>query len=570
MVSFSIRLLAVFVLLPFIALNAQAEEGIKVAGVPVNVVPDPDLSKLSVMAMWSQILPGPKGPMPGVNNGDVVPQMEARFILAVQTGARVEDACTNPLVDVTGKAPNAFIRFRGALKGNLQLASSTAPIRTYDVAICAVAMDPAAASVSVTLNHQIPTLYPGNVDPNAVQRPATMAGPALFGRRSNGGKSIRAGFLADSGCRGQVEGKSKGGRWWQDCEDRPDKSDAIWKWALPSVAKDIAKTPPDFIIHGGDHHYFYEEGEFGGFWLGVGRNRFEYWLYEFLNAAQPMMLAAPFVFVRGNHELCSSSWFGGGWFEMFGPRILDNTAPDEGDALNGCQTGADYSEAWYFDVAPRNDTTVPPFRFHVIDSGNDWNASQNNAFNVAAEGGRDKIWLTHIPPAMLLHYNSEFQFADQKVLEAVSNAFAQVAGCGGLGNFSCWPRAILTGHQHLYQKVELSSSASIATGTVVTEVHIAGHGGTAWDKAGLVAKDLPQTPAVACTTVLKLTNPHQKKGVFGPQDMHARITSVSRHGYLILERDAHSPTSTGWKITPHWVPAAQGVDLNVKVAECEG
>lgn len=541
--------------------------------VPQAPIPDPDLSAISVMSMWSQLVDGgaPKT-LPTKNTGDMVPKMEMRFVLALPPSVTPATACHDTQISITGQKSGAKVAYRGTLAGNLKT-----PVnghKTYNVAICATEMDPSAQTVSILLNGKPAMLYNGGRKRAAVQ--ASMSGPAKFGRRTANGKGLRIAFVADTGCRGMVAGEKA--RMQQDCASLPVKNDAQGKWAFPVVAQQIADSAPDLVIHGGDYHYFYEEWQFDDFWRGTGINRFEYWMFEFLNPAQPMLLESPVAFARGNHELCKTTWFGNGFFELFGPRIDPNASAAEGNALNPCnlnrsappEARANVSQTWWFDVAPHNDTSVKPFRFYMIDSGNDQTALSNDVFAPGVQAERDKIWITHIPPTMMLHYGGRNHYADSSVMQAVTNALGSVPGCS---NLSCWPRAIFTGHQHLYQKVQLSASSTIIPGTTATEVHIAGHGGTAWDTGGPKPRHGARAHITRCHRWLRgqtsAIAKKERQEVFGAIDMNAQFTTASRHGFLLLDRTAGTNATAGWDITAEWTPGDPDMSWVGKNGSCE-
>jgi hypothetical protein len=115
-------------------------------------------------------------------------------------------------------------------------------------------------------------------------------------------------IFGDTGCR--VKGLTV-----QDCNDP-----RLWPFAL--IARKAAAWRPDLVIDVGD--YYYRESpcppghaECAGSPYG---DAWATWRAEFFDPAQPLLAAAPFVFVRGNHESCARG--GAGWF-----RLLD-AAPE--------------------------------------------------------------------------------------------------------------------------------------------------------------------------------------------------------------------------------------------------
>lgn len=117
-------------------------------------------------------------------------------------------------------------------------------------------------------------------------------------------------------------------------------------WPFPAMASAAAANPPDLVVHVGDYNY---RGTPSGFQSTVNGQTVQQWYYDagdgatpaeqcgipgpylsqnstgnpeadawpawwadFFQPAQDLLAAAPWVFVRGNHELCSHA--GPGWF----------------------------------------------------------------------------------------------------------------------------------------------------------------------------------------------------------------------------------------------------------------
>lgn len=137
-----------------------------------------------------------------------------------------------------------------------------------------------------------------------------------------GGRSIalpkaemqRIVVLGDTGCRIKVPASGRADP-LQDCSDA-----AAWPWRR--IAAAAAQTLPDLVIHVGDYHYreycdapercspLREKGVVVGYgWAG--------WDADFFTPAAPLLAAAPWVFVRGNHENCDRA--GEGWMRFLSP-----------------------------------------------------------------------------------------------------------------------------------------------------------------------------------------------------------------------------------------------------------
>lgn len=111
-------------------------------------------------------------------------------------------------------------------------------------------------------------------------------------------------IIADTGCRLKASENA-----FQDCNDAD-------KWPFKKVANSAAKLKADLVVHIGDIHYREspcpeERAGCAGATWGYG---WDAWRDDFFNPAQPLLAAAPWLFVRGNHESCFRA--GQGWFRF--------------------------------------------------------------------------------------------------------------------------------------------------------------------------------------------------------------------------------------------------------------
>lgn len=111
-------------------------------------------------------------------------------------------------------------------------------------------------------------------------------------------------IIADTGCRLKASENA-----FQDCNDAD-------KWPFKKIADSAAKLKADLVVHIGDIHYRESpcpEGRSGcaGATWGYG---WDAWRDDFFNPAQSLLSAAPWLFVRGNHESCFRA--GQGWFRF--------------------------------------------------------------------------------------------------------------------------------------------------------------------------------------------------------------------------------------------------------------
>ena len=119
--------------------------------------------------------------------------------------------------------------------------------------------------------------------------------------------------FGDTGCR--IKGKSL-----QDCSDPA-------KWPFARIAAEAARLKPDLVIHVGD--YLYRESacppDFAGCAGTPFGDNWPTWDADFFAPAKPLLAAAPWVMVRGNHEDCQRA--GPGWLRLLGPTAYDPAAP---------------------------------------------------------------------------------------------------------------------------------------------------------------------------------------------------------------------------------------------------
>lgn len=138
-------------------------------------------------------------------------------------------------------------------------------------------------------------------------------------------------IVADTGCRMKASENA-----FQACNDEQ-------KWPFATVAQSAARLKPDLVIHIGDIHYRESpcpagnDGCRSSAW-GYG---YDAWLADFFMPAMPLLSAAPWVFVRGNHESCSRA--GQGWFRFIDAQPWSSARSCDDPALD---READYSEPY--------------------------------------------------------------------------------------------------------------------------------------------------------------------------------------------------------------------------------
>lgn len=123
-------------------------------------------------------------------------------------------------------------------------------------------------------------------------------------------------IVGDSGCRINENGRA------QNCNNPS-------RWPFGIVAKNAAAWKPDLVIHVGD--YLYREhpcdvnnakcsgSPYGDNWPA--------WQADFFKPANTLLQNSPWIFARGNHEICKRG--GIGWTQLLSPLNLTNCSDYE-------------------------------------------------------------------------------------------------------------------------------------------------------------------------------------------------------------------------------------------------
>jgi hypothetical protein len=150
-------------------------------------------------------------------------------------------------------------------------------------------------------------------------------------------------MFGDTGCR--LKGLEI-----QNCDDPKD-------WPFSVVARLAAAHHPDLVIHVGD--YYYREspcpagraGCEGSPW-GDDWNS---WNADFFQPAEPLLRAAPWVMVRGNHEDCQRG--GPGWFLLLDAAVTPLTCPADSAPM---RVDLGELQLYVLDSAGTDDRHAPP------------------------------------------------------------------------------------------------------------------------------------------------------------------------------------------------------------------
>jgi hypothetical protein len=328
--------------------------------------------------------------------------------------------------------------------------------------------------------------------------------PAGAARASVGGHTLpllrhdarRIVVIGDSGCVVQ-----RGDDAIQACNDA-----AAWPFA--QVAAAAAAKHPDLVIHVGDYHYREnacpgDNPKCAGSPWGYG---WDAWNADFFAPAHDLLAAAPWVFVRGNHESCRRA--GQGWWRFLDPRPLV-AGRDCNEAINDVR--GDYSDPYTVPLSVDTQLVVfdssrvgiPPLRrddpMYSI-----YAAEMRRAFELA-RGAAHNFFVDHHP---ILGFATDSSRQPAGVYPGNAALQSVLATSNGPLLFPADIDALLAGHNHLFEAVSFA--------TAHPAQFISGNGG-AWLDA-----PLPLPP-----------------GAMPSRDaVVASITSTTTFGFFTLEREA--------------------------------
>ena len=219
----------------------------------------------------------------------------------------------------------------------------------------------------------------------------------------------------------------------QDCND-PDA------WPAEQISQSAASEEPDLMIHVGDIIYREDPcpdpSNCGGSPNGYNWDTFN---ADFFTPQAALLKAAPWVFVRGNHETCDRA--GSGWFLFFDPRPMPDSCQDFTDPYT-IQAGN--LQLQVFDSAfacdNSSDTTTT-----CDDPTTTNNEIMTYAGQFAALGQltSENAWfLTHRPV-----WGIEQTDDGQAQLEVVNETLQAASN----NDFPAGVMMILTGHIHLFE-----------------------------------------------------------------------------------------------------------------------
>jgi len=194
-------------------------------------------------------------------------------------------------------------------------------------------------------------------------------------------------LIGDTGCRLKDADKA-----WQGCNDP-----AAWPFA--AIAARAAALRPDLVLHVGD--YLYRENPCPAGQQNCANTAWGYgedgWQADFLAPAAPLLAAAPWAMVRGNHEECARA--GQGWW-----RLLDPHGRGAGrDCIDPAQDAAgDHTDPYAVDLGGGTQLVVADFMEMASGKAKDPAVASTVASDMAqiaslTSGAKDSFVTAHYP-----------------------------------------------------------------------------------------------------------------------------------------------------------------------------
>ncbi len=251
-------------------------------------------------------------------------------------------------------------------------------------------------------------------------------------------------LIADTGCRMKAADNA-----FQDCND-------VEKWPFAQVAQSAAALKPDLVIHIGDIHYRESPCPPGN--QGCAHSPWGYgydtWAADLFIPARPLLMAAPWLFVRGNHESCARA--GQGWF-----RFLDSNSWSEARSCNNpkLDTEGDFSDPFTVSVAA--DTQLIVFDsskagskgYSARDEGYKKYVPQLLQVGALVKSGQHNFFLNHHPVlAFAIAKEADQVKSGNEALQSVMNlVYPKRLFPEGVD-------LVLNGHVHLFESLNFSSN----------------------------------------------------------------------------------------------------------------
>jgi hypothetical protein len=250
--------------------------------------------------------------------------------------------------------------------------------------------------------------------------------------------------IGDTGCRLKASDSA-----YQDCNDA-----AVFPFAR--IAARAARWKPQLVVHVGDYHYREnpcpsdKAGCAGSPW-GYG---WDAWNADLFTPGAPLLRAAPWVVVRGNHENCPRA--GQGWWRFVDPRPLQpnrdcNRA--ENDAMGDAASVYAVPIGGGVRIIVADLATTPDKPIETTDPRFAQFAAAHDAIRDLAQGAIFNFVVTHKPILGVAATGKEGAVALRIATVGTQSVFAS-------RDADILPAsidAVLSGHVHLWEQISFPS-----------------------------------------------------------------------------------------------------------------
>jgi calcineurin-like phosphoesterase family protein len=298
--------------------------------------------------------------------------------------------------------------------------------------------------------------------------------------------------IGDTGCR--IKCDSDGKCDVQNCNNPK-------KWPFATVAAKVALERPDIVIHVGDYHYREaacpadEQKKCGGSPFG---DNWPAWQADFFDPAAPLLAAAPWIAVRGNHEDCERA--GLGWFRFLDPGPVPAACND--------------------DPAPYG-VALPGLQLLVLNTSKA--GHEPAGFYSQAYKDLNGLAAASAAPSWLLSHHPLWAFVqDKPKLIPMTDELQADSGNALDANV----RLVLAGHIHLFEALAFAASPPRAPSVV------AGMSGTELDKP--ITEKLVGQPIADTTVSMASTTDEFAYAIFEPQGKGWHMTVHDTGGKTVM------------------------------------
>ncbi len=453
----------------------------------------------SVMAAWTQITGNDAG------SGQLTGLI--RFALA---GTGGQAACDNYSLSVAPASVPPTLRAR----------QNIVPSK-FPVTVCESTANPTWTAIDLMASGHQATLWL----PDGTAGPV-ISFPSLHAVGRNPNKMMQMVTVGDTGCRDNSQ---------QSCSSADT-------WPFEALATEAAKLAPDFVLHVGDYRYS-NKGH---------SDTWTYWYQEFFYPARNLLLTAPWVMARGNHEACGydnpsvvdAPW-GTGWFYFLQHNSVRNSLSCPTDSTEYVPDPTAYQPPWHLDtgVLSASGGLSAPSRLIVMDSSTDNPSPQQVANFTTMLKDTDAVtvawWIGHRPIWGVNPYGP-YSLEDDLVQDLTSalSSFTPSTPCWTDQNLPCSLRGVVAGHIHNLERVQFFGTGTNSRKWLRPMQYVSGNSG--------VVINPPMNTSPCALTIPTSTGPSYGTQLTGTVDWS------NSFGFTLWTRGASTTDPSGWDETRYF------------------